>query len=143
MHLTAEEVKKYHEKRIWEGLDTEYEIGPSFRPNEGNFTSIDLSPLKNVTDIECYFLHSCKITNINLSPLKNVDTVDSSLFWNCPNLLHITWPHTRCWNVAMRKYMPYRRGEICKTYWKHISNSVNLEDAHILNGEEKENASNS
>ena len=65
-------------------------IGKSFLSWCENLTTIDLSPLFNVTSIGNEFLSCCsKLTTIDLSHLSNVTSIGNYFLWNCPNLTTI------------------------------------------------------
>ena len=64
--------------------------GNRFLSNCSNLTSIDLSPLSNVTSIRNGFLNGCsKLESIDLSPLSNVTSIGDWFLSNCSNLTSI------------------------------------------------------
>ena len=65
-------------------------IGDNFLRDCENLTSIDLSPLSNVTLIGHNFLRNCKnLTSIDLSPFSNVTSISSYFLSSCENLTSI------------------------------------------------------
>jgi len=68
----------------------------SFLDGCTGLTTVDLSPLSNVTSIGASFLDGCTgLTSVDLSPLSNVTAVNYGLMTNCSDLRMILLPR-RC-----------------------------------------------
>ena len=106
--------------------DTAITIGIGFLSNCKNLTSIDLSPLSNITQIGDWFLSGCRnLTTIDLSPLLNVTQIGKYFLYRCSNLTTINLSHLS--NVTqIGEFFLYRCLNLTTINLSHLSNVTQI-----------------